>query len=185
MDLVFLHGGPASGKLTTARELSNRLGYPVFHNHLVVDLLSAIFPFGSDPFVRLREQMWMSVFVEAAAARRSIIFTFAPEQTVTEGFPERVRLAVEGAGGRVHFVRLLVSDAEQERRIGNADRGEFHKLNDVQLLLTMRGTGGRGEQPPVDLEIDTDVSTASASAEQIIKHLALQPQVPLPRYPDV
>jgi hypothetical protein len=27
----------------------------VFHNHLVVDLLTELFPFGSDPFVRLRE----------------------------------------------------------------------------------------------------------------------------------
>ena len=42
--LVFLHGPAAAGKLTTARELSGRLGFPVFHNHLVVDLLTTISP---------------------------------------------------------------------------------------------------------------------------------------------
>jgi len=115
MDLIFLHGGAASGKLTTARELASRVGYPVFHNHLVVDLLTTVFTFGSEPFVRLREQMWMSVFADAARAGTSLIFTFAPESTVPPGFPGRVRKTVDDAGGRVCFVRLLVSEAEQER----------------------------------------------------------------------
>lgn len=49
MDLVFSHGAVASGKLTTAQALEERLRYPVFHNHLVVDLLTTVFPFGSEP----------------------------------------------------------------------------------------------------------------------------------------
>lgn len=108
MHLVFLHGKAASGKLTTARELSSLLGYPVFHNHLVVDMLSGIFPFGSEPFVCLREQMWMSVFSDAAEIGRSIVFTFAPDPTVAPGFPSRVRGEIESRGGRVIFVRLVV-----------------------------------------------------------------------------
>jgi hypothetical protein len=44
VDLVFLHGPAASGKLTVARALEARVGYPVFHNHLVVDLLTTVFP---------------------------------------------------------------------------------------------------------------------------------------------
>jgi cytidylate kinase len=56
VDLVFLHGPAASGKLTVARALGDRVGFPVFHNHLVVDVLTTVFPFGSEPFVRLREQ---------------------------------------------------------------------------------------------------------------------------------
>lgn len=41
MKLIFLHGTAASGKLTTARALEVLLGYPVFHNHLVVDTLTS------------------------------------------------------------------------------------------------------------------------------------------------
>jgi hypothetical protein len=52
---------------------------------LVVDLLTTVFPFGSEPFVRLREQMWTSVFADAARAGTSLIFTFAPESTVAHG----------------------------------------------------------------------------------------------------
>ena len=87
MDLVFLHGPAASGKLTVARALEARVGLPVFHNHFVVDLLTTVFPFGSDPFVRLREQFWTSVFADAARVDRSISFTFTPEATVRPGLP--------------------------------------------------------------------------------------------------
>jgi hypothetical protein len=46
VDLVFLHGPAASGKLTVARALEAAVGFPVFHNHLVVDLLTTVFPPG-------------------------------------------------------------------------------------------------------------------------------------------
>jgi hypothetical protein len=185
MQLVFLHGPAASGKLTTARELERITGYPVFHNHLVVDALTTVFPFGTAPFIRLRERWWLDVFSEAAAAGRSLIFTFAPEPTVQPGFPARVRRAVEGAGGRTRFVRLAVSEAEQEARIGSADRAEFHKLTDVALLRRLRLTGGQAEEPPVDLEIDTDASGPRESAERIAAAFALHPQQRLARYPAV
>ena len=57
MNLVFLHGPAASGKLTVGRELSRRPGYRLFHNHLVVDAVTAVFEFGSESFVRLREKL--------------------------------------------------------------------------------------------------------------------------------
>lgn len=91
MELVFLHGAAASGKLSTARALERLLGYPVFHNHLVVDTLTTVFPFGSEPFVRLREEFWLQVFSAAAHTGRSLTFTFAPEATVRPGFPAQVR----------------------------------------------------------------------------------------------
>jgi len=77
--LVFLHGPAASGKLTVAKELAALTGLSLFHNHLVVDALLAVFPFGSPGFVELRERMWLDVFAAAAAENRSLIFTFHPE----------------------------------------------------------------------------------------------------------
>jgi hypothetical protein len=182
VDLVFLHGPAAAGKLTTARALEERTGFPVFHNHLVVDLLTTVFPFGSEPFVRLREDFWTSVFADAARAGRSITFTFTPEATVRPGFPGRVRQLVEAAGGRLCFVRLHVSEAEQERRIGAASRAEFHKLTSVETLRALRNPGGVVEQPPVDLEIDTDASDPTRSAATIAAHFALTPQPTPDRY---
>jgi hypothetical protein len=183
VNLVFIHGLAASGKLTTARALGALTGYPVFHNHLVVDLLTTVFPFGSEPFVRLRERMWLDVFDDAARSGRSLIFTFAPESTVPEGFPARVRATVEKQGGRVCFAKLTVSDEEQERRITAASRREFHKLADLETLRRLRSQPWDVEEPPVDLEIDTDSSTAEASAELLVRHFDLKPEEPVQRFP--
>lgn len=100
MLLLFLYGPVASGKLTIGRLVAERTGIPLFHNHLIVDAVSAVFPFGSEPFVRLREGFWLEMMGAAAQAGRSLIFTFTPEPTVAEDFPERARSgSPQPAGG--------------------------------------------------------------------------------------
>jgi hypothetical protein len=183
VDLVFLHGPAAAGKLTTAQALGERLAYRLFHNHLTVDLLTTVFTFGSDPFKRLRELVWLAVFREAAGAGRSLIFTFTPEGTVSPGFPERVRNTISAEGGRVCFVKLVVSEAEQERRITAESRREFQKLVSLETLHAIRAHHDTVAQPPVDLEIDTDVSGPSDSAATVVEHFGLTPQPPVSRYP--
>ena len=182
IDLVFLHGPAASGKLTTARALGQLTGYPVFHNHLVVDMLTLIFPFGSEEFVALREQFWIAVFANTARIDRSLIFTFAPEATVQPGFPRRVADVVEPAGGRVCYVALTVDAAEQERRILEPNRREFHKLSDLAVLRALRAEPS-GERPPADLEIETTCSPPLDTARRIVEHFGLQRQAQIERYP--
>lgn len=179
MRLVFLHGPAAAGKLTTARALSELVGLPVFHNHLVVNALTALFPFGSPEFVRLRELFWMETFRAAAESGRSLIFTFAPESTVPAGFPGRVRELVAGIGGEVLFVRLEVSDAEQERRIENPDRREAGKLASRETLRRLRSAPppvrAAPDEMPADLVIDTERSTPQESARAIVERFGLEP----------
>lgn len=184
MNLVFLHGGMASGKLTLARELGGRLGYAVFHNHLVVDAVASVFPFGTAPFVKLRERFWLDMIEEAVRSGIPTIFTFAPEPTVEAGFPERVRGAVERHGGRIHFVELDVTPAEQERRLGMPSRREFGKLTDVEILRRLRTQESSIEHPPSDLIIETDRTPPSEAAELIIEALALEPVGAEARDPD-
>ncbi|QGN35499.1 shikimate kinase [Microlunatus sp. Gsoil 973] len=184
MNLVFLHGGPASGKLTTARAMGRRLGYPVFHNHLTVNMLTTVFPFGSEPFVRLREQIWLSVITDAARTGRSVIFTFAPESTVQFGFPDRLRAAVEDNGGRLCSVRLEVSERTQEARIANPSRVAVGKLADVELLRAGRKHHSPVEFPTAELTIDTDSSDPERSAETIIASFDLRPEQPVISFPE-
>lgn len=123
------------------------------------------------------------VFLHGAAAAGKLT---TARELVRPGLAVRVRQVVEEAGGRVCFVRLTVTDEEQERRIGNADRLEFHKLSEIGTLHRMRQHGAADvEQPPVDLEIVTDRSTASESAELIAAYFALRPQAVSERYPPV
>src|ERR1044072_231302 len=114
MDLIFLHGPIASGKLTIARELAQMTGLRLFHNHLTVDMLTAVFDFGAEPFIVLREQIWLNVFSEAAKNNISLIFTFTPEQSVSPSFIEHTIDAVESAGVRGCFGGLACSCAGLE-----------------------------------------------------------------------
>ena len=169
MKLIVIFGPAASGKLTVGRELAALTGIPLFHNHLVVDALLERLPFGDPEFVRLREAMWMAAFETAASADKSLIFTFAPEPTVRPGFPERVVDLIGEHGGQVRFVRLALSNGEQERRISNESRKEFRKLVSVDQLRDLRKQfeASEAEMPRADLVIDTEVTSPDAAARQI------------------
>ena len=68
MDLVVLAGLPGVGKLTVGRVLADVTGYRLFHNHLTVDLALSLFEFGSQPFVELREEIWLAAIERAFGA---------------------------------------------------------------------------------------------------------------------
>ncbi len=174
MKIVFLYGPAAAGKLTVGRELAKLTKLPLFHNHLVVDAVGSVFPFGSEPFIRLRESFWLQTFTEAAKSGRSLIFTFAPEATVDSGFPERVHEAIMPFGGAVVFVALTVSRAEQERRIGSASRSEFGKLTSLDLLRELRDSfdASLSAMPTPELSIDTELWDPAESAARIAAYLS-------------
>jgi chloramphenicol 3-O-phosphotransferase len=175
MKLVFVHGPIASGKLTIAKELGRITGYAVFHNHLVVDAVAAVFPFGTEQFVRLREKMWLDMMREAAMAERSLIFTFAPEPTVVEGFDRRVVESVRGAGGSTHFVRLTVPVAVQEERLTAPSRAAYGKLQSVELLRELRAQFEAAERamPRGEVVVDTSAVAPAEAARAIAETLGL------------
>lgn len=173
MQLVIIHGPPAVGKLTVARELAALTGLRLFHNHLTVDLVGSVFAFGSEPFVRLREEIWLAIFREAAQHNISLIFTFAPEGTVQPTFVTKTIDLVEASGGQVVFVELICDETEIERRLEDPSRSKFGKLNSVEQYRTLKEAGAFQYPPiPSDLSLDTtDVSSVDI-AERIRKYLA-------------
>ena len=174
MKLVFLHGRAATGKLTVARAVAARTKFGLFHNHLIVDAVLAVFPFGSAPFVRLRHEFWLRAFEEAAREDRSLVFTFAPEASVPADFVDETIATVGRHGGVVHFVGLSCTTEEQLRRIENADRRQFRKLASRAVLQEINDAGpAPGRLPPVDLAIDTTQTLPDDAAELIVRHFAL------------
>ncbi|HEV7473403.1 MAG TPA: AAA family ATPase [Pyrinomonadaceae bacterium] len=172
MKLIFLHGAPAVGKLTVAGELARLTGFRLFHNHLTVDLVSSLFPFGSEPFVRLREQIWLAAFAEAARSNVSLIFTFNPERTVRERFIQKTIEIVEGAGGQAAFIELTCAEAELERRLENASRKEFGKLTSLEQYRSLKEAGAFDfRKLPNGLSLDTSTNSAAETARFINEYL--------------
>lgn len=174
MKLLFLYGMPATGKLTVARIVAKQTGYKLFHNHLVVDMLLSTFEFGSKPFRMLREEMWLSVMREACAAGvEGMIFTFAPEPTVSPDFAEQVARLVETQGGEVFFVRLTCASDTLLSRLGNPSRAVGGKLTSAALFKELQSSGAfeDAHMPAPSLAIATDNVSPEEAAQQIISLL--------------
>ncbi|MBW2292032.1 MAG: shikimate kinase [Deltaproteobacteria bacterium] len=173
MQLVFIHGPAACGKLTVASEFAALSGMRLFHNHLTVDLVAALFDFGSEPFVRLRESIWLDAIREASEQGQSLVFTFNPEVTVQPAFPDRVSATVRASGGEVVFVELTCSEAEIERRIENESRAKFGKLRSLPRYRELRDAGAfvYPALPEAALVLDTGSLDPRDAAAQILAHL--------------
>lgn len=172
--IVMLYGRPGVGKLTIAEYLTAETGYSLLHNHAVVDLATALFPFGSLAFVSLREKLWhLSVDAVLKARSPGTIMTFAPEATVTDGFIPSLQKRVETGGGVLHLIELRCTPQELESRLGSEQRQRFGKLRDVEAYQKLDSAGAfdRPVMPPPELVVDTTEQTPLVSARMIAKHL--------------
>jgi hypothetical protein len=170
VQLVFIFGRPAVGKLTVARELASLTGGRLFHNHLAVNLALSVYGFGTPGFIELREAIWTVVFRKAIADRIPLlIFTFNPENTVPQRFIDRLFADFEAAGGRVIPVELVASEREIEARIGSASRAAEGKTLDAQTYreLRLKGAFDTPKIPAPSLVLDTVDLAPSESAHRI------------------
>jgi hypothetical protein len=172
--VVFLFGRPGVGKLTVGELLAVETGYRLLHNHSVVDLVTSLFPFGSPPFVTLREKIWLGAIDACLAAKQAgVIMTFAPESTVTDDFIPALQKRVLARGGALRLIELRCSAAELEIRIKDDSRQRFGKLKDVYEFrkLDKEGAFDRPQMPAAELVVDTTNANPLESARAIAKHL--------------
>jgi hypothetical protein len=142
MRIVILFGLPGVGKLTVAKELARLGPYRVFHNHLVFDAVEALFPFGSPPFIELRERLWLELLSRAVQERvGDVIFTIARDQSLQFDFLISLASALGKLGARVSCIGLSCQGAEHERRLASADRAHFGKVNSVERFRQLSQAG--------------------------------------------
>jgi hypothetical protein len=168
---IFLKTKPAQSLfLKKTVQLIGSTAFKLFHNHLVVDTLLSVFPFGSEEFVRLRELFWLEVFGSAAISGISCIFTFAPEKTVRPTFIKEALKIIKGHKGKVIFVELLCDDNELEKRIEEPFRRSFGKLQSIQRWRELQEEGAF-VFPKIDSEIILETTTLSPdeAARKIFK----------------
>jgi hypothetical protein len=175
MRLVFLYGPPGVGKLTVARELVSRTGMRLFHNHLTVDLVAAVFPRSSPSFGRLITGFRREVLAEAAREGIDVVFTYVYAHPTDE---PNVRALIEPvlvSGGSVRFVQLTCARDVLLTRVADESRRAYRKLNDPAAVGEMLDREDFLTPLPFadSLQIDTtDVSPAEA-ATRILTHYSL------------
>lgn len=176
MDLVYISGPPAVGKLTVARELAHRTGYKLFHNHLSISAIEPIFEFGTDRFWHLVHELRLRVMEAAAEEDIDLIFTNVYEHPNDyERADQRFR-AVEQHGGRVLLVHLKCERKVHETRVESAARRELRKLSELDAWRTAMAT--RDASTPIpgrgSLVIDNTHLSPQEVAVRIIEHYGLR-----------
>ncbi|HEY4247616.1 MAG TPA: hypothetical protein VGM64_12210 [Lacunisphaera sp.] len=176
MNLVFLHGRPATGKLTIARKLVTLTGYQLHHNHIAVDEALQLYAFGTPGFIQRREQLWREFFIRTAKQLPpGVVFTFSAENTVPQSFIDWLFGEWSAIGIRLLSVELVASEAAIEARLGASQRKHFKKITELSLYRELRSRGAFNSPviPRSDLQINTEKSSADEAAREIVAHFKL------------
>ena len=171
--LVFLYGPPAVGKLTVARAIAAHEPFRILDNHLTIDPVTEVLPFGTEAFWRVVGQFRRNLVGAAADEGIDLIYTyvFAPgdEQHVDD-----VVSPYKQVGGRVFFVQLLAPREILLQRVVEHSRREHRKIADTATLerLLDQYENFTVIANPDTLTIDLAVASAEDAAGQILDHLA-------------
>ncbi len=183
--LVCIIGPPAVGKMTVGQALERITGYRLFHLHQIIDLVSAYFPYSTDPassYERLVVSYRRLFFQEAARSGLQIITTAGwrfelPSEE--EAIRSYVQPFVERGGG-VYVVELL---APLEVRLARnlTENRRRHKRTDWSTEEALRQDAAlhrydSGGALPLDLpllRIETEHLTAEDTAARIHEHFGL------------
>lgn len=175
MKLVFIYGAPAVGKLTVADEIAKNTNFKVFHNHLSIDCIEPIFPFGTDSFWKLIELIRVETIAEAARVRQSLIHTFCYAKDSDDAYVAQVAEIVESNGGEICFVLLTCGREELGRRVLEESRLKYKKANNTELLNEILEEYDLFSPVPnrESLQIDNTNLLPEIVARQIIEHYRL------------
>lgn len=181
MNLIFLYGPPAVGKLTVARELSEITGYKVFHNHLILNAIRVLFPFGDlhlDPIrKRLGRKFRREIFEEAAKANVDVITTFGMAGAKYFDFFEDTISAVESNGGKVLLVQLKTTKEELLKRVESESRKNHEKIHtkeDMKIMFQKHPDMLETFPNRVHITLDTTNVSPKEAADKIIEYYKLK-----------
>lgn len=119
VQLVYLYGPPGVGKYSVGVELAARTGFRLLHNHLTVNLVSAVFERDSDLWLKMLRKVRRDMLAEAAHHNVNLIMTSVFNGTLENVNAWRTMLEpVEAEGGAVLFVQLSCDREELLRRWG-------------------------------------------------------------------
>ena len=179
--LVCLIGPPAVGKMTVGQELFRLTGFKLFHGHVIADVLSPYFRFGTPPFVRLGHSWRRMFFEEGMQAGLNLVTTVAWRFDLpadAEAIWSWLRPYSEG--GRAICVELAAPlDMRLERNRTENRRRHKHAVWVTDEYLQEIDASHRydsGGVFPFDLphlRLETEHLPAEAAAKRIAEHFEL------------
>jgi hypothetical protein len=171
--LVLILGPAAVGKMTVGQELAKLTGFKLLYNHMVVDLVTEFFPFGTPAYGSLTRSFFLQIVQAAAEEHVDLILMFSlffggkdARSIVDElSAPYRER------GARLCYVELTApletrierNETENRRRHKKVDWSTAERLREIDAWGRWNSEGDF-PYPHQHLLIDnTNVSAAEAA----------------------
>lgn len=175
MKLVFIHGAPGAGKLTTAKALVGRVKGRLFDNHAAIDVARTVFDFGAPGFWELVHNVRLAVLDAAGKGDVPLlVMTFVYVEPHDEATFRSFEALIEGNGGQLLPVYLQCSNDEILRRITNPDRVQRRKMASVEVALDFLEKHQVSAVPrSTCLTLDSEANDAETNAEAIVSHFGL------------
>lgn len=175
MNLIYLHGPPAAGKLTVAHELLRLISGRILDNHASIDFARTLFDFDTPEFWQLVHTVRLIATQQAAQSSLSnLICTACYSEPENRPQFERLQAIVSTRRGRLMPVYLFCDAATLNERVSNSDRAERRKLTSPEGLAAFMGKWNIVPVPHADcLSIDTSQRPAAESAQMICSHFGL------------
>lgn len=174
MKLVWLHGAPAAGKLTLAKQLQNDHGFKLFHNHLAVDICLSIYPeFGSGDFHDFADLIRRMVLTKAKSlgVERMVMTYMVCGEQDHEAVKQYLAYFSE-QGLDVFPVYLAPSTDVLLQRVQSEERKKSNKIScPYQLAELLSAPCFKPVQHEKLLIIDTSYLSPTAASERIMEHL--------------
>lgn len=176
MNLVFIYGPPAVGKLTIAKELTKQVGYKNFHNHKAYDLVSSIIDETLPQFpAYVKKVMLEGIEIALEQQVNGLIFTFCYAKGEDDNFVKEIIKKVKKERGKVHFVQLTCKEKELFKRVKQQSRKKFGKIKTKKTLKIVLKKWKLHQKIPFvkSLVIDNSKIKPKITAEIITKYYKL------------
>jgi len=176
VQLVFLYEPPGVGKYTVGVELAARTGFRLLHNHLTVNLVSAVFERDSEVWLRMLRRVRRDIVTEAARHNVNLIMTGVFNGTADDTQTWRTMLEpVEAEGAAVLFVQLTCERTELFRRVEQDSRRALGKLVDSVRMTELLERFDMLSPAPFGRHFCLDITHVAPSdaATAIIQHYGI------------
>lgn len=175
MELIFLHGPPAVGKLTVARELMKLIPARLTDNHATIDLGRTVFDFGAPGFWDLVYKLRLNVLDAAARSDLPYLITTAcyshpADLSVVETWED----VLHRHDARLLPINLKCSAEVLMQRVVHPERAISGKIHSVKGLSDYLARNDFIALPrPGCITIDTEKHSPEGAAKEIMKAVAL------------
>jgi len=175
MKLIFLHGSPAVGKLTVAKELLRLVPARLMDNHANVDLARTVFDFGVPGFWELvHSSRCIALHAAGKHGVPLLVTTYCYVEPDDRTNYEEFEAILRQYDGEMLPVFLHCPQEEAPRRVGNPDRIERRKLTSAEELINYLDGRSFTAVPREDcIEFDTGAMPPGAVAREIVGRLGL------------